>query len=500
MTFPEIESTSSHALELTRNGQVPLPFAVHAQRQTKGRGRLGHHWESPSGNLFLSLGLPVTAEDLTWVPIAAAVFVAEWLLQEFGIRVTLKWPNDVYFSGQKLAGILCEMHAPGGKLAASCVVGIGINLAVAPAVTTAFPRPIALRDIIEAAGLDSEAAARSLSAFIVKGWGSFAATTLMKRWEVFAIAKGQPWCRHDNISDYRFDAGLNDAGNLQLCAGNGLDVITLTSAHHEWRWVYMREQSGRYETPFACIEIGNSTVKFHVAELTLQGAQALVQEHVAVTSDPAETVVKWKKLCEQNNIAVPCVFLATVAPAKAKPWLDALRELSWRLVPIEKRWVRANSSYNVQEIGLDRLAAVEAAYAAKLWGHEAVLLVSAGTALTVDALTAKQHLGGYIAVGIGKSAAMIPEIAPALPQVVPEFSRAWPEGTHAAIGRAVVLEKVGFIRELQTMLQREQGLTRAPQVIVTGGDRALLVAALPEATPLDATFLFRGYAALALGG
>jgi biotin-[acetyl-CoA-carboxylase] ligase BirA-like protein len=487
-------------MELTRTGQVPLPFAVHARRQSKGRGRLGHHWESPSGNLFLSLGLPVTPEDLTWVPIAAAVLVAEWLLQEFGLRVTLKWPNDIYFAGQKLSGILCEMHAPGGKLAASCVVGIGINLAVAPTVTTPFPRPIALRDIIDSGDLDSEACARSLAAFIAKGWGAFAGADLLRRWQLFAIAMGQPWCRHDNALAYRFDAGLNDAGNLQLSTANGLDVTTLTSAHHEWRWVYMREQSGRYETPFACIEIGNSTVKFQVAQLALQGDHDLVQEQVAVTAPAADAVAHWKKLCEQKNIAFPCVFLATVAPAKAKPWLDAFCAANWRLIPVEKRWVRANSTYDVQQIGLDRVAAIEAAYATKLWEHEAVLLVSAGTALTVDVLTARQHLGGYITVGIGKAAETLPTIAPALPHVAPEYSLAWPRGTHAAIGRAVVLEKVGFIRELQAMLQRERNLSRAPQVIVTGGDRGLLAAALPEATQLDAAFLFRGYAALALGG
>src|SRR6185503_7136697 len=54
-------------------------------------------------------------------------------------RVGLKWPNDVYVDGRKVAGILSEAQVINGR-AAWIVVGIGINVR-----TRAFPPELAER-------------------------------------------------------------------------------------------------------------------------------------------------------------------------------------------------------------------------------------------------------------------------------------------------------------------------------------------------------------------
>ncbi|MCA9570448.1 MAG: biotin--[acetyl-CoA-carboxylase] ligase, partial [Myxococcales bacterium] len=126
----EVGSTNTEAAEQARLG-VPHGWAVAARRQRTGRGRLGRTWEEAPGNLFLSVVLrPTLAPDaLPWVTLGAGVVVAEVLGDPF----RLKWPNDVLDAeGRKVAGVLCEAEWLHGALQA-IVVGIGVNVAHAPA-------------------------------------------------------------------------------------------------------------------------------------------------------------------------------------------------------------------------------------------------------------------------------------------------------------------------------------------------------------------------------
>jgi biotin-(acetyl-CoA carboxylase) ligase len=62
--------------------------------------------------------------------LGAGVIVAQLLEKQFGIKVQIKWPNDLILGGKKLGGILCEgvSHGPESFV----VVGIGVNLVQAP--------------------------------------------------------------------------------------------------------------------------------------------------------------------------------------------------------------------------------------------------------------------------------------------------------------------------------------------------------------------------------
>jgi len=116
-------------------------LVVVAEQQTAGRGRRGHTWFSPPGaGLYVSVVLaPSTARvdpgrATTLTTIAAGVALAEGIATATGLRVDLKWPNDVQVSRRKLAGVLAE-----GSPGEAVVLGYGINVAAA-----AFPP--ALRD------------------------------------------------------------------------------------------------------------------------------------------------------------------------------------------------------------------------------------------------------------------------------------------------------------------------------------------------------------------
>jgi BirA family biotin operon repressor/biotin-[acetyl-CoA-carboxylase] ligase len=132
-----LPSTSDLCRTLALAGE-PEGFAVLARRQTAGRGSRGRQWESPAGNLHLSVLLrprEPARNAAQWALLAAVALgdaLAPLLPEEQALA--LKWPNDVLLRGRKLAGVLAESAAtPEGGLE-WLVIGIGVNLAVAPEV------------------------------------------------------------------------------------------------------------------------------------------------------------------------------------------------------------------------------------------------------------------------------------------------------------------------------------------------------------------------------
>lgn len=139
--FDEIDSTNDAARRSLQGSPSPaLPSLFVAHRQTAGRGRGGHPWWSPDGCLMLTLVLPsstLPADPSLWCQLAlvsglAVARTAAQSLPEEAIR--LKWPNDVYVNGRKLAGILIESAAvtqpqqPPLERTAAWLIGIGMNV------------------------------------------------------------------------------------------------------------------------------------------------------------------------------------------------------------------------------------------------------------------------------------------------------------------------------------------------------------------------------------
>ena len=134
-----VTSTNDLAARLAEQG-APEGCVVVAEAQSAGRGRHGRAWSSPAGaGLYVSTVLRPRSEVVGLVTIAAGVAIAEAIQAATGLDPTLKWPNDVFVGGRKLAGILAEAgSSPAG--AHHVVLGFGIN--VLPA---AFPPDVASR-------------------------------------------------------------------------------------------------------------------------------------------------------------------------------------------------------------------------------------------------------------------------------------------------------------------------------------------------------------------
>ncbi|TLU74844.1 biotin--[acetyl-CoA-carboxylase] ligase [Mannheimia varigena] len=128
IVFDEIDSTNEYLLthhQELENGTVCL-----AEKQTAGRGRRGRTWYSPkSENLYFSILWHYSAEDAANLPslsLVVSLIIAESLQAQNVADIQIKWPNDIYYQGKKMGGILLESKASRNGL--DLVIGIGLNL------------------------------------------------------------------------------------------------------------------------------------------------------------------------------------------------------------------------------------------------------------------------------------------------------------------------------------------------------------------------------------
>lgn len=137
-----IGSTNDAGIRLSQN-PLAEKMVVSAKEQTAGRGRRGRSWLGLPGNLFMSLVIPGSYQDLNYMPFVVSLSllkVIKGLSPDLDVK--LKWPNDVLVVGGKISGILLEK--PENEY---IVLGIGVNLAAAPKDESSLLYPVAgLRD------------------------------------------------------------------------------------------------------------------------------------------------------------------------------------------------------------------------------------------------------------------------------------------------------------------------------------------------------------------
>ncbi|WP_026377285.1 bifunctional biotin--[acetyl-CoA-carboxylase] ligase/biotin operon repressor BirA [Aestuariibacter salexigens] len=122
-----IDSTNDYIKQADKRSNG---MAVLAEAQTAGRGRQGRRWVSPFGaSIYLSMCWQFSQgyEAISGLSLAVGVALID-ALQASGIQgAQVKWPNDIYLDGKKVAGILVEVEGQmGGQC--ECVIGIGVNI------------------------------------------------------------------------------------------------------------------------------------------------------------------------------------------------------------------------------------------------------------------------------------------------------------------------------------------------------------------------------------
>jgi BirA family biotin operon repressor/biotin-[acetyl-CoA-carboxylase] ligase len=135
--YRTVDSTNAAARRFAAAG-APHGTLVTAGAQSAGRGRQGRVWSAPAGeSVLMSLILRHPSRLLS---LAAGVALAE-TAEAFGAEgVAIKWPNDVWIGGRKVAGILVE----GRPQESWAVLGIGLNVSAASVPAELVDRATAL--------------------------------------------------------------------------------------------------------------------------------------------------------------------------------------------------------------------------------------------------------------------------------------------------------------------------------------------------------------------
>jgi BirA family biotin operon repressor/biotin-[acetyl-CoA-carboxylase] ligase len=248
--LPELGSTNTELMRRARLGRAD-PVLLVAERQTAGRGRLGRAWSShgaalqdgagleggaaantaatagpdaatqaaqTTASLTFSLGLALAPADWSGLSLAMGLAVAHSLHP----GVQLKWPNDLWFDGRKLGGILIETVAVGELRYA--VIGIGINIERPVAQDLRTP-PAGLRELLpevdaaQALGLIALPLVQAVLRFAHEGFGP-----LRSAYHARDLLYGQELvCSDGTVGQGR---GVDASGALLLHTASGLQKIS----------------------------------------------------------------------------------------------------------------------------------------------------------------------------------------------------------------------------------------------------------------------------------
>ena len=131
------DSTNRRAREHAAYGEVHRPVLFVADSQTEGRGRLGRSFYSPdSTGLYMTLLMKAPEGRAFALLTSVAAVVSRRIISRMtGVDTRIKWVNDLYFDGRKVAGILAESFSGGDERYVA--LGLGINLT-----TAVFPEEI----------------------------------------------------------------------------------------------------------------------------------------------------------------------------------------------------------------------------------------------------------------------------------------------------------------------------------------------------------------------
>lgn len=227
-----LESTNTRARELAAAG-APHGTIVTADEQTAGRGRQGRSWVAPPGKalLYSAIVRPLDERHLM-LPLAVPLAVcdaAEELRPDITCQV--KWPNDVWLEGKKLAGVLIEARPQDGW----AVIGIGLNLTIAP---DEFPPDLRTQavSLFGSTGGDMGESRRSLPAVAPTGLPHVAANATevlnrhLDRWfEAEPDAVLTEWRNRDALRGRKISwdggsgvaDGVDERGYLLVCLADG---------------------------------------------------------------------------------------------------------------------------------------------------------------------------------------------------------------------------------------------------------------------------------------
>lgn len=209
-----IDSTNSELKRRLRNRVIDGKHVLIAENQLHGRGRRGKVWKSPYGR---SIALSVlftgsrSAEYYHGLSLAVGYFVVQAISKYTdGHDIKIKWPNDIYNKGKKIAGVLIEaIHQPNKPI--KFIVGIGINIALNHSELNSIDQP-AGNLIVETDSSAYTRIAKDIICELFKGFSEFEINGLL------------PLIPNINNISYLKDMNVDIEGNGQKYSGLVLGI------------------------------------------------------------------------------------------------------------------------------------------------------------------------------------------------------------------------------------------------------------------------------------
>lgn len=235
--LPEVQSTNTYLLDLLAQGTtLPDTTVIYTLRQTAGRGQMGNSWESEMDkNILFSMllcptFLPIREQFLlSQICSLGIVKALDELIRtqhlQDEVKLSIKWPNDIYAGDGKLCGILIENRLMGGTLQHS-VLGVGINVNQEKWIGNA-PNPVSLKML----GIQTDplTVLDLVTKHIVELYNAFRdnkemANVIRERYMQRLYRKDGYYAYYDPAKDEHFDAeiaGVDPQGPLMLRLASG---------------------------------------------------------------------------------------------------------------------------------------------------------------------------------------------------------------------------------------------------------------------------------------
>ena len=235
--LPEVQSTNTYLLDLLAQGTtLPDTTVIYTLRQTAGRGQMGNSWESEMDkNILFSMllcptFLPIREQFLlSQICSLGIVEALDELIRtqhlQDEVKLSIKWPNDIYAGDGKLCGILIENRLMGGTLQHS-VLGVGINVNQEKWIGNA-PNPVSLKML----GIQTDplTVLDLVTKHIVELYNAFRdnkemANVIRERYMQRLYRKDGYYAYYDPAKDEHFDAeiaGVDAQGPLMLRVPSG---------------------------------------------------------------------------------------------------------------------------------------------------------------------------------------------------------------------------------------------------------------------------------------